>query len=94
LLALGPAPGHLRAKAAVILRLIEQQHPDLPAPESLPDNDRQPRPNAQQLYAQLLTAHDPKHSTWASQAWLEKLPDFEWPKLFRDTLVELAKAQK
>jgi hypothetical protein len=45
---------------------------------------------AAQVFAALLAKHDPQRQTWGSPAWIEKLDDFEWPKPFRETLIELA----
>lgn len=46
---------------------------------------------AKEVFAELIVKHDPQKETWATAAWIQKLPDFEWPKDFRDTLQELAK---
>lgn len=48
------------------------------------------QPRAAQVFAALLAKHDPQRQTWASPAWIENLDDFEWPKLFRENLKELA----
>jgi class 3 adenylate cyclase len=49
------------------------------------------KPRASQVFADLLAKHDPLRQTWGSSAWIEKLDDFEWPKVFREALLELAK---
>ena len=49
------------------------------------------RPRAAQVFAGLVGKHDAQRRTWGSPAWIEKLDDFEWPNVFRQTLHELAK---
>ena len=46
---------------------------------------------AKELFTQLLTDHDPKHETWASSGWVNQLWDFEWPKPFREALLEMGR---
>ena len=45
--------------------------------------------SAERVFAELLAKHDPQRQTWGKKAWVKKLDNSHWPKVFRDELEEL-----
>lgn len=46
---------------------------------------------AKSLFGKLIADCDPKRETWAKPDWVNQLWDFEWPRPFREALLEMAK---
>ena len=44
---------------------------------------------ASRVYAAFIADHDPKHETWASRDWIERLDDDEWPEAFKRSLLSM-----